>query len=273
MYSSKKYFFQLIGFCLLASSCEKPISNYGTIGNYYSVQVEDPVGIEIPSYAWDILSFPDESMLTYTDLYIRQGGKEMSFQPDKPGNYSFELIIYNKEGLSVVSNRYDFMISNSATASISMESNSDFQKKTEAQDKSSVKKLNKEEKSKHISSLESNMETREIPPKKIFKMKKKVAPKVKKVPRADSIPSSGDRFTIQLFSESSLIKSKQRLDELIRLGFDAYIQKAYFQDKDELWYRVRVGAYGSKEDAKIAAGNIKRLAGLESWVDKVRVDQ
>ena len=66
------------------------------------------------------------------------------------------------------------------------------------------------------------------------------------------IPSLDNRFTIQLFSESSLIKSKQRLDELIRLGFDAYIQKAYFQDKDELWYRVRVGTFNSKEEAKKA---------------------
>ncbi|MFL3050912.1 MAG: SPOR domain-containing protein [Candidatus Neomarinimicrobiota bacterium] len=273
MYSSQKYFFQLIGFCLLASSCEKPTANYGTVGNYYSVQVKEPVGIELPSYAWDILSFPNESMLTYADLYIRRGGKEMSFQPDEPGNYSFELIIYNKEGLSVVSSRYDFMISNSATASISMESNSDFQRKIKPQNKSSEQKLNKKETPKHISSLESNVKTRKIPPKKDLKTKKKISPRIKKVPRADSIPSSGHRFTIQLFSESSLIKSKQRLDELIRLGFDAYIQKAYFQDKDELWYRVRVGAYDSKEDAKIAASEIKRLASLESWVDKVRVDQ
>tara|TARA_B100001750_G_scaffold120608_1_gene95640 strand:+ start:147 stop:962 length:816 start_codon:yes stop_codon:yes gene_type:complete len=271
MYSSQKYFFQLIGFCLLASSCEKPTSNYGTVGNYYSVQVEEPVGIGLPSYAWDILSFPNESMLTYADLYIRQGGKEMSFQPDEPGNYSFELIIYNKEGLSVVSSRYDFMISNSATASISMESNSDFQRNIKTQNKSSKQELNKKETP--ITSLESNMNTKEIAPKKDLKTKKKVSPKIKKVPRADLIPSLDNRFTIQLFSESSLIKSKQRLDELIRLGFDAYIQKAYFQDKDELWYRVRVGAYDSKEDAKIAASEIKRLAGLQSWVDKVRVDQ
>ena len=100
-------------------------------------------------------------------------------------------------------------------------------------------------------------------------MKKKVAPKVKKVPRADSIPSSGDRFTIQLFSESSLIKSKQRLDELIRLGFDAYIQKAYFQDKDELWYRVRLGNFTNKNDALDMKKQIELLTGINVWLDNV----
>tara|TARA_B100000029_G_scaffold515208_1_gene621143 strand:+ start:43285 stop:44106 length:822 start_codon:yes stop_codon:yes gene_type:complete len=273
MHSSQKYLFKLIGFCLLASSCDKPTSNFGTVGNFYSVQIQEPIGIVLPSYAWSILSFPSESNLIYTDLFIRRGGKEMSFQPDVPGNYSFELIIFNEEGLSIVSNKYDFLISKSATASISIEPQPKIKTNTNEKDKTLKKDLNKNRIPNNISNIELNKKSNENLSKKEPKLKNKVPAKVKITPRADSIPSLGDRFTIQFYSESSLAQSKHRLDELIKLGFDAYIQKAYFQDKDELWYRVRVGTFNSKEEAKKAAIEIKRLSGLESWVDKVRIDQ
>ena len=63
------------------------------------------------------------------------------------------------------------------------------------------------------------------------------------------------------------------MDGLRKLGYDAYIQKAHFEKTDELWYRVRVGAFNSRIQAKKAAAEIKAKTGLVSWVDKVRVDQ
>ena len=87
------------------------------------------------------------------------------------------------------------------------------------------------------------------------------------------IKSAGERFTIQIYSEPSLREAEEKMNYLISLGFDAYIQKAYFDDSDELWYRVRVGAYDSKSDALNAAAEINQNIGVVSWVDRVRVDQ
>ena len=87
------------------------------------------------------------------------------------------------------------------------------------------------------------------------------------------IQSIGQRFTIQVYSKTSPKEAEDQMNRLIRLGLDAYIQKAYFEDKNELWYRVRVGTYNSKEEAKKAAAQVNRRSGVATWVDKVRIDQ
>ena len=271
MRSSRRYLLLTLGFALLISSCEKPSSHYGTVGNFYSVQVEKPVGVENPSYAWDVLSFPDESLLTYTDLYIRRGGREMAFQPDVPGDYRFELIVFNEEGEAAVTTQYQFMISKSAKATVSVQTTSEVTESTEPP---------------HESVAEAPVPQPEPEPKAsppVAKPKEVVKEKPKPVrkapskppapPRSDLIKSAGERFTIQVYSEPSLREAEEKMNRLMSLGFDAYIQKAYFDDTDELWYRVRVGAYDLKKDAQKAAAEINQRAGVVSWVDRVRVDQ
>ena len=54
------------------------------------------------------------------------------------------------------------------------------------------------------------------------------------------------------------------MDGLRKLGYDAYIQKAHFEKTDELWYRVRVGAFNSrikqrKEQLKSTQGPVSFL--------------
>ena len=120
MLSSKLYIPFLSVLLLTLTACESYSSHQGTVGNYYTIQIEKPVGVENPSYGWDILSFPDESMLTYSDLYIRQEGREMAFKPDVPGDYEFEFIVFNNTGEAVVTNEYLFKISSSAMAEISV---------------------------------------------------------------------------------------------------------------------------------------------------------
>ncbi len=224
MRSSRRYLLLPLGLALLISSCEKPSSHYGTVGNYYSVQVEQPVGVDDPSYAWDVLSFPDESLLTYTDLYIRRGGREMAFQPDVPGDYRFELIVFNEEGEAAVTTQYQFMISKSPKATVSVQTTSEVTESTDPPDESVAEA---------------------------------------QVPQPEPEPKS----------EPSLREAEEKMNRLMSLGFDAYIQKAYFDDSDELWYRVRVGAYDLKKDAQKAAAEINQRAGVVSWVDRVRVDQ
>ncbi|MEE2877016.1 MAG: SPOR domain-containing protein [Candidatus Neomarinimicrobiota bacterium] len=258
----RQYFPLFLGSALLISSCEKPSSHYGTVGNYYSVQVEQPVGVENPSYAWDILSFPDESLLTFTDLYIRRGGREIAFQPDVPGNYQFELIVFNQEGKAAVITQYQFMISDSPKATVSVQPSPEVKESVAIPEKVVTGVV---------------VPKPEPEPKKVVtevsKPAKRPAPKPPAPPRSDMIKSAGKRFTIQIYSEPSLREAEEKTNYLISLGFDAYIQKAYFDDSDKLWYRVRIGAYDSKSDALKAAAEINQNIGVVSWVDRVRVDQ
>jgi len=261
MPSSKLYIPFLSVLSLTLTACESYSSHQGTVGNYYTIQIEKPVGVENPSYGWDILSFPDESLLTYSDLYIRQEGREMAFKPDVPGDYEFEFIVFDDTGEAVVTNEYLFKISSSAMAEISVGSR--LAETEEVEETVTAKELS----------------TPEPPAKKITSppptsaAKNEAKPVKKTVPKVEALAAVEGRFTIQIYSESTLRKAEEEMDGLRKLGFDAYIQKAHFEKTDELWYRVRVGAFNSRIEAKKAAAEIKAKTGLVSWVDKVRVDQ
>ena len=62
---------------------------------------------------------------------------------------------------------------------------------------------------------------------------------------------------------------KQVLDqiELIEEGVDAYIDRYYRKDKDEVWYRVRVGNFKNKAKAKIFQKQIESISGIKTWLD------
>ena len=261
MPSSKLYIPFLSVLLLTLTACESYSSHQGTVGNYYTIQIEKPVGVENPSYGWDILSFPDESMITYSDLYIRQEGREMAFKPDVPGDYKFEFIVFNGTGEAVVTNEYLFKISPSAMAEISVDSRLDETEKVE-------ETVTAEE----VPTPESPAK-KITPPPPTSAVKNEAKPVKKTAPKVEALASVEGRFTIQIYSESTLREAEEKMDGLRKLGYDAYIQKAHFEKTDELWYRVRVGAFNSRIEAKKAAAEIKAKTGLVSWVDKVRVDQ
>ena len=59
---------------------------------------------------------------------------------------------------------------------------------------------------------------------------------------------------------------------LIESGYDAYIQKAYFRDTDEVWFRVRVGSYDNRETALAVGKVIASAMSTNIWVDFVRFE-
>ena len=259
MPSSKLYIPFLSVLLLTLTACESYSSHQGTVGNYYTIQIEKPLGVENPSYGWDILSFPDESLLTYSDLYIRQEGREMAFKPDVPGDYKFEFIVFNDTGEAVVTNEYLFKISSSAMAEISVDS-----------------RLAETEEVEETVTAEE-LPTPESPAKKITPppptsaVKNEAKPVKKTAPKVEALASVEGRFTIQIYSESTLREAEEKMDGLRKLGFDAYIQKTRLGIK--LWYRVRIGAFNSRDEAKKAADEINSRTGIVAWIDKVRVDQ
>jgi len=261
MPSSKLYIPFLSVLLLTLTACESYSSHKGTVGNYYTIQIEKPLGVENPSYGWDILSFPDESLLTYSDLYIRQKGREMAFKPDVPGDYKFEFIVFNGTGEAVVTNEYLFKISSSAIAEISVGSR--LSETEEVEETVTTEK---------VPTPEPPAE-KITPPPPTSSVKNEAKPVKKTALKVEELASIEGRFTIQIYSESTLREAEEKMDDLRKLGYDAYIQKAHFEKTDELWYRVRVGAFNSRMEAKKEAAEINARTGLVSWVDKVRVDQ
>ena len=90
--------------------------------------------------------------------------------------------------------------------------------------------------------------------------------------RGANIPAKKDRFTIQVISKKRLVDAQKFADKLIKSGYDAYIQKAYFKETEEVWYRVRIGSYDNYNSAQAIANVVSKDIKLAVWVDFVRVD-
>ena len=96
-------------------------------------------------------------------------------------------------------------------------------------------------------------------------------PAKKKSPRY-VIPYDKSRYTIQVVSKKNLKDAEKTAVNLIESGYDAYIQKAYFRDTDEVWFRVRVGSYDNRETALAVGKVIASAMATNIWVDFVRFD-
>ncbi len=89
--------------------------------------------------------------------------------------------------------------------------------------------------------------------------------------RADLIPMAAKTYTIQVSAWPSLDAAQGASVELLeKYGIDNYIQRAFFKDKDEVYYRIRVGNFKSYQDAESYAAGIRERTQLLAWVDFVR---
>jgi len=105
-------------------------------------------------------------------------------------------------------------------------------------------------------------------------VRKSYAPRrasAKPVPGA-TIPKDPNRYTIQTSAKRTFDAAQQSAEYLMEAGFDSYIQKAYFKETDEIWYRVRVGGFESYSAAVAVATSIRNLTNGETWIDHVRLE-
>jgi cell division septation protein DedD len=95
--------------------------------------------------------------------------------------------------------------------------------------------------------------------------------KVSKPSRGNLIPRAEKTYTIQVSSWPSLEEAQAASRELLdKYGIDSYIQRAFFKDKDEIYYRLRVGNFPDQKNAEEYAKEIQELTSLPVWVDYVR---
>ncbi|MCF6238969.1 MAG: SPOR domain-containing protein, partial [Candidatus Marinimicrobia bacterium] len=89
--------------------------------------------------------------------------------------------------------------------------------------------------------------------------------------RGNLIPRAAKTFTIQVSSWSSLDEAREASQELQDMyGIESYIQRAFFKDKDEIYYRLRIGNFNDPAAAQSYAKEIQAMTSLPVWVDFVR---
>ena len=87
-----------------------------------------------------------------------------------------------------------------------------------------------------------------------------------------SLPHAEDGWTIQVSSRSSMEVARKDQIFLVDNGFDAYIQKVDFTDKNQTWFRVRVGNFPEKTKAQKVQREIQKIWKHDIWIDRVRAE-
>ena len=110
------------------------------------------------------------------------------------------------------------------------------------------------------------------------KPKKKNKAKTKNIQQSNkhnnkSANKNNVHYTIQVAAWPSLEHARLDQLKLIEEGMDAYIQRHYRNEDDQVWYRVRIGNFKSKENASIVQKQIESITHAETWLDILPFDQ
>ena len=114
------------------------------------------------------------------------------------------------------------------------------------------------------------IDTLEIKQKK--KMTKKSQSSKKQKQEVAKITGNA-HYTIQVAAWPSLEQARIDQLKLIEEGVDAYIQRNYRKEKDEVWYRVRIGNFSNKIKAQEMQEQIESITGEKSWLDVIQMEK
>jgi cell division protein FtsN len=207
----------------------------------------------------------------------------MSFIPDYPGDYSVEVVV-SQYGDDIANQTFSFSIIDPKNQEEEVEDeesqdevneewlNEDLEKESdvviedeeEESDESDYDDVDSDDQEEEVEDENDN----DVPVAKIITstgvQAKAIQPK-----KGASIAAKTDQFTIQITSKRVLSDAQLFSQKMISEGYDAYIQKAFFET-NKVWYRVRVGSYDNYNSAKEAADVLSEELGMATWVDFVR---
>ena len=303
-------FFIVIAGTLLLVNCGGKRGE-GIIGEIIHVNGELPEETESIDLFWTISSQPDASKLSMKTLEFSKDKSKMSFTPDAAGKYVFEMEIF-QYGDELETQKFTYNVdsieplvtSETEDEALAEEEDKDWLEEEykeeleydededydyaeeseededydyaeeseddEEQDYDYAKEsMDNEVKDEDIE--ETEIAAAEITPPKVAPKSTAAKPAKKKSPRY-IIPFDKSRYTIQVVSKKNLKDAERTAANLIESGYDAYIQKAYFRDTDEVWFRVRVGSYDNRETALAVGKVIASAMTTDIWVDFVRFE-
>ena len=297
-------FFILITGSLLLMNCGGKRGE-GIIGEIIHVNGELPEETESIDLFWTISSQPDASKLSMKTLEFSQDKSKMSFTPDAAGKYVFEMEIFQygdeletqkftynvdsdeplmtnetedealaeEEDEDWLEEEYEEEFEEDADYDYAEEAedDQDYDYAEEAEDDQDYDYAEEAEDDENEGIEGTEIAAVEITPLAVAPKSTAAKPAKKKSPRY-IIPYDKSRYTIQVVSKKNLKDAEKTAVNLIESGYDAYIQKAYFRDTDEVWFRVRVGSYDNRETALAVGKVIASAMTTDIWVDFVRFD-
>ena len=283
----------------------------GSVGDVTVVQGELPEDTESIDLFWSITGQPDASKLSIQDLVFNNDKSEMSFTPDAPGKYQFELEIF-QYGDELETQKFTYTVDSIeplVADALDEETDTDdsedwldeelddetdeddmdeyseydynelddeedyvdeYESGDNVENNETVSEENIEQQNNELTTLE--MASKKEASSTVNTQSTATKPPVKKKSSRYIIPFDKSRFTIQVASKKNLNDAEKIAANLIESGYDAYIQKAYFRDTDEVWFRVRVGSYDNRDTALSVGKVISDAITTEVWIDFVRFE-
>ena len=214
-----------------------------------TITAKNPDDISSLKYKWFVSEKPEESNLKLSGMTFSDDKSTLSFIPDIAGHFSFRVSVsWYGEVISIQS------------FPLEIETNFQNSSKNKVEEPNSSTSWTNEDNS----WLEDSIKNPET--KSISKFKEIIEPELKSI----SPRNNENYYTIQVAAKRDKKGAEKFMKEMQGNGFGAYIQEYYKEISNELWYRIRVGSYTSKDSAKIVAAQIRDSMHLESWIDYVR---
>jgi cell division septation protein DedD len=250
--------FILTAIVLVFSGCAKKY--HGIVGEPIDVTIEQDTE-NITQFQWAFKKKPAESRLDPRDFEPSDYAEAVTFVPDVPGTYEVIVVMIDDTGKEKdASFVYEVTLPEIPTVAVETETVKD----------TTAPELPTEKEEEDV----WEDAPRPAPEKeKSFKPPvTKPEPDISAQEAANRIPSDKSRYTIQVSSWTSYKTAQKAMKDLQDAGFDAYIQNAYLSHTDKVWYRVRVGNFTSRGDARKVAQQIKDKTGQDTWIDYMRKD-
>jgi hypothetical protein len=211
---------------------------------------KNPDNIKSLKYKWSLSEKPEGSLIKLSDSTLSQDRSSLSFIPDIEGHYTFRVSVsWYGEVISIQS----FPLEIGKDVKDKPESTTDEPSPPSTswteEDKSWLEDSIKEPESKQP------IKTSEIPEPEFSIY----------TPTKES-----NYYTIQVAAKKDEKSAEKFMKEMQGNGFDVYIHRYYKEKSNELWYRIRVGSFDTKDSAKVVANEIRDSMHLESWIDYVR---
>lgn len=81
------------------------------------------------------------------------------------------------------------------------------------------------------------------------------------------------QYTVQVSSWHKRSNAERQAQRFIKLGYDAYVQEAYLADRNETWYRVRIGRFETMAEGRQIASQLSKALESEYRMDKKRAEK
>lgn len=242
------------------------------VGEYVTL-ASDTTLVDIP-VTWVFSQLPDTSQIQ--GFLPSDSASVISFIPDVPGDY--EVTLQQGTGDDVEETTYFYsaivledttllnvVVPDHLAVSINVED-------TTVSDTQSVASYTDEgDRRRYLGKIVDPSKPKAKPRSSSPARRKVTKSPQRQLSRGNLIPRAATTYTIQVSSWPSLeeaqVASKDLLD---RYGIESYIQRAFFKDKDEIYYRLRIGNFKGQSEAEAYAKEIQAMTNLPVWVDYIR---